>query len=379
VLESKIVFMKPTILSLVLLLGALTFIPWRALAQAPAPATTAAPATPAKPSDLFPDAVVAKGKDVEIKRSQLEDELMHLKARVAAQGQKLNPDQMLLYEQGILEDLIRIQLLRARAADDDKAAAKKMAAKKMADTITELGSEEALDRQLKAADLTRPELLGKWTDAATAENVLKRELNINVTDEDVKKFYDDNPSKFEQPEMVRASHILLMTKDPKTKAELSKEAKEAKHKQIDDLLKRARSGEDFAKLAREFSEDPGSKDSGGEYTFPRGQMVPEFETAAFSLKTNQISDIVTTQYGYHIIKLSEKIPAKKVELAKVADRVKQSLVGQAIQKDFPAYYAKIKKGAGVQILDEKLKPKENPAGLPPGRPPVGSNPSPGAK
>jgi parvulin-like peptidyl-prolyl isomerase len=179
--------------------------------------------------------------------------------------------------------------------------------------------------------------------------------------------------------MVRASHILLMTKDPKTKADLSKEVKEAKHKQIEDILKRARAGEDFAKLAKEFSEDPGSKDNGGELTFPRGQMVPEFETAAFSLNTNQVSEIVTTVYGYHIIKLSEKIPARKVELAKVADLVKQNLALQAIQKQFPAYYDKIQKGAGVQILDEKLKPTENPGGLPAGHPPVSSNNPPAAK
>jgi peptidyl-prolyl cis-trans isomerase C len=371
--------MKLTSRSLVLLLGALTFVPCRAWAQAPAPATPAAPAAPAKPSDLFPDAVVAKGKDVEIKRSQLEDELMHLKARAAAQGQKISPEQIPLYEQGLLEDLIRIQLLRARATDDDKAAAKKTAVKKEQDAITDLGSEAAFDRQLKAVDLTRQELLGKWTDAATAENVLKRELNIHVTDADVQKFYDDNPSKFEQAEMVRASHILLMTRDPKTKAELSKEVKEAKHKQMEDILKRARSGEDFAKLAREFSEDPGSKDNGGEYKFGRQQMVPEFETAAFSLNVNQISDIVTTEFGYHIIKLSEKIPAKKIALATVADRVKQGLMQQAIQKQFPAYYAKIKQGADVQILDEKLKPKENPASLPSAHPPVGSGTAAGGK
>ncbi len=244
----KIVFMKPTTISLVLLLGAVTLNPCRAPAQ-PASTPPAAPAATVKPSDLFPDAVIAKGKNVEIKRSQLEDEVMHLRARAAAQGQKINPEQMPLYEQGLLEDLIRIQLLRAKATLDDKAAATKMAAKKMEDAVTQLGSSEALDRQLKAVDLSRQDLLSKWTDAATAENVLKRELSITVTDEDVKKFYDENPSRFEQPEMVRASHILLMTIDPKTKAELSKELKEAKHKQIEDILKRARAGEEFAKLA----------------------------------------------------------------------------------------------------------------------------------
>src|SRR5207245_5522008 len=132
-------------------------------------------------------------------------------------------------------------------------------------------------------------------------------------------FYDENPAKFEQPEMVRASHILLNTKDTAAGTELTPEQKAAKRKQMEAILKRARDGEDFAKLANEYSEDPGSKDKGGEYTFPRGKMVPEFEAAAFSLQTNQVSDIVTTPFGYHIIKLSEKIPPHKVELAKVQD------------------------------------------------------------
>jgi parvulin-like peptidyl-prolyl isomerase len=122
-----------------------------------------------------------------------------------------------------------------------------------------------------------------------------------------------------------------------------------------------RAGEDFAKLAKKYSDDPGSKDNGGEYTFPRGKMVPEFEAAAFSLKTNEVSDIVTTQFGYHIIKLSEKIPAKKVELAKVAPDLKEFLKQQEMQKrqdDVKNFMDKLEKDAKVEILDNKYKPKE---------------------
>src|SRR5204862_2270235 len=82
---------------------------------------------------------------------------------------------------------------------------------------------------------------------------------------------------------------------------------------------------------------------------------PEFEAAAFSLNTNQISDIVTTQFGYHIIKLSEKIPAKKMEFAKVAPDIKEGLKQQAMQKLIPDYMDKLKKENNVEILDEKLK------------------------
>jgi parvulin-like peptidyl-prolyl isomerase len=141
---------------------------------------------------------------------------------------------------------------------------------------------------------------------------------------------------------------------------------------MEGILKRARAGEDFAKLAKDYSEDPGSKDKGGEYTFPRGQMVAEFEAAAFSLGTNQVSDIITTRFGYHIIKLSEKIPARKVEFAKAESDIKEGLTQQAVQKQFPDYIAKLKKEAGVEILDEKLKPKETdlPSASPTTQPPA---------
>ena len=100
-------------------------------------------------------------------------------------------------------------------------------------------------------------------------------------------------------------------------------------------------------------------------------MAPEFEAAAFSMNTNQISDIVTTQFGYHILKLSEKIPAKKMELAKVNQDIKDYLKGQIVQKQLPEYMEKAKKEAGVEILDEKLKPvKSISEALPGARPPV---------
>jgi peptidyl-prolyl cis-trans isomerase C len=126
------------------------------------------------------------------------------------------------------------------------------------------------------------------------------------------------------------------------------------------LLKRARAGDDFAKLAKEFSEDTASKDNGGEYPpFPRGRMVAEFDAAAFALKPKEVSDIVTTMYGYHIIKSLERLPAQKVELAKVSTEVRDYLKGQALQKLLPDYMAKLKKEASVEILDERLKPSEN--------------------
>ena len=364
-------YMKRIIESSVLLLMAASLPVWGAAPDQPAATNAAAAAKSAAPS-LFGTNVVAKGKGVEVTRAQLDDKVIRLKAQAAGRGQSIPPEHMAMVDQQVLEQLIQVQLLQGKATVEDKAAGKALAEKRFEEAKTKLGSEEALNRQLKLMGTTREEVLAEWTDSATAENVLKRELKVNITDADAQKYYDDNPARFEQPEMVRASHILLMTTDPKTNTELTETQKAAKRKELEGILKRARAGEDFAALAKEYSEDPGSKDKGGEYKFPKGQMMPEFEAAAFSLNTNQISDIVTTKYGYHIIKLSEKIPAQKVAFAKAASDIKDGLTQQALQKQFPDYLQKLKKEAGVEILDEKLKPKEtaDTPGMPPGHPPV---------
>ena len=347
--------------SLVLLLMVAPLPMWGAAPDQPATTNSAAASKPAaKLNELFPDKVIAKGKGVEVSRNQLEDEIIRFKAQVAGRGQTVPPEQMEMMERQLLEQLIQVQLLRAKATDADKAAGKTLADKRFEEAKTKLGSEDALNRQLKLMGVTREEVQAKWAESATAESVLKRELKVNITDADAKKYYDDNPARFEEPEMVRASHILLTTTDPKTNAELTEDQKAAKRKQMEDLLKRARAGEDFAEMAKKYSEDPGSKDKGGEYTFPRGQMVPEFDAAAFSLGTNQVSDIITTRFGFHIIKLSEKIPAKKVEFDKAASNIKDGLTQQALQKQFPDYIAKLKQDAGVEILDAKLKAQELP-------------------
>jgi peptidyl-prolyl cis-trans isomerase C len=344
--------MKRITKSLVLLCAAAPLM----MASAPGQTNVSPSVRPrANPTDLFTNDIIAKGKGVSVNRAQLDEAINGLTAGAAANGQSIPPDRMAMLEQQILQRLIQVQLLTDKATDADKAAGKEMAFKRIEEIKTRAGSDDALDRQLKLAGMTRADFLSKVTEESVAETVLKREMNVNVTDADAKKFYDDNPAKFEVPEAIRVSHILVLTQDP-TGAPLPEAQKAAKHKQLEDILKRARAGEDFAKLAKQYSEDPGSKDKGGEYTFGRSQMPPEFETAAFALNTNQISDIVTTAYGYHIVKLLEKIPAHKTGFDKVKTEIKDYLEAQAMQKQVPDYMKKIEKEAEVQILDDKLKP-----------------------
>lgn len=325
------------------------------------PTTTSAVAVM---TELFGDEVIARGKSFEIKRSQLDAAMLSFKALVAARGQTLPPAADLQVQRELLQQLIRVQMLVGRAKPEDKAEGRRVGEKRYEQVLERAGSLENLTRQLKSVGITPEQLKERLIEEATAEAVIRREVQVNVTDDDVRKFYEENPAQFEEPERLRASHLLLRTVDATTREPLPEEVRQAKRKQIEELLQRARSGEDFAALVRQYSEDPGSKDRGGEYVFARGQMVPEFEVAAWSLQPGQISDVVTTQFGYHIIKLLERLPARRVPFDEVKEQIRDYLTTQAIQKALPDYVRKIRAQENVEVLVEDLKPVEQ-ADLPP--------------
>jgi parvulin-like peptidyl-prolyl isomerase len=330
-------------------------------ATAPVAASAVTNASPeAAMKALFGDPVIVKAKGFELKQSDLDQILTGAKANAAAQGQTLPPE----FTAAILNQLITIQALMQKSTPADRAAGAIEAEAQYTNLLKRFKSPEDFERQLKVAGMSLADLRAKATQEATAKITLKRELKVNATDDEVKAFYTKNSAEFELPETVRASHILLMTVDPTTRQPLATNAVAAKKKQIEDILKQARAGTNFATLAEQYSEDPGSKINGGELPpFPRGQMVPEFEAVAFSLTNNQISDVVTTMFGYHIIKLAEKTPAKKYALTDtlpqinktVADVCRNEVESQKIRELAPDYVKSLRKELNVEIVDPQLK------------------------
>ncbi len=345
------------ILSAALVAGAFS-----AQAATSAASTNAAPKTDAMTA-LFGDPVVAKGKGFEIKRSELDGVVTGAKANAAAANQMLPAD----FEVSVLNQLITIQLLLQKATPADRATGTVESDTQFAKLVEHFGSPEAFARQLKVVGMTESELRAKASQEATAKAALKRELNLTVTDEQVKSCYSNHLSSFEEPEKAHVRHILLMTVDPETRMPLATNAVAIKRKQIEEILKRVNSGEDFAKLATQYSEDPGTKKDGGELpAFGRGNMVAEFESTAFALKPGQISEIVTTMYGYHIIKMIEKTPAKKYGLTDNIPQIdktpaalcKAELENEQISKAAPAFVQKLRADSKVEILDPNLKALE---------------------
>jgi len=310
---------------------------------------------------LFGDPVIAKGSGFQIKRSDLDQVVTSAKANAAAQGQQVPQG----FDASILNQLITIQMLLQRATDADRAAGQTEADAQYTNMLTRFSSPEAFERQLKMAGITPEELRAKAAQEATAKAALKRLLNISVTPEEIRECYTNHEANFEEPEKVHVEHILLMTIDPATRTPLTTNTVAAKRKQIDDLLKQIKGGADFATLARQYSEDPGSKANGGELPkFGRGDMVPEFEAAAFALSPGQVSDVVTTMYGFHIIKLLDKSPAKKYGFGDPipeannqtpADICKTGLESDKMKELAPPYVQNLRTELNVVIVDPTLK------------------------
>lgn len=347
-------------LSAALIAGAISLHAATPAPVSPAPVSTATNSPEAAIKALFGDPVIVKGKGFEIKQSELDQVLTGAKANAAAQGQALPPE----FTVAILNQLITIDSLLQKANDADRAVGKAEADTQFAALVKRFGSPEALARQLIAVGMTEAELRAKAVQEATAKATLKRELKINVTDDEIKAFYAKRAADFEQPELAHVRHILIMTMDPVTRSPLPTNSITEKRKLTEDLLKQIRAGADFAELAKKYSDDPGSKTEGGELPeFPRGQMVPEFETVAFTLTNNQVSDIVTTMYGYHIIKMLDKTPAKKFTLTDtlpqinktVSDICKTEVEAQKIKEGAGDYVKNLRKELDVQITDPALK------------------------
>ena len=140
---------------------------------------------------------------------------------------------------------------------------------------------------------------------------------ITPTDKEIKTYFEENSSEFQQPAQVKASHILISIDKKATEEEKST----AKLK-LENIKKEIMQGADFADMAKKHSQDPGSKNKGGDLGFfKRGTMVKPFEQAAFSMKKNELSDIVESSFGFHLIKVTDKKPEKKSTLDDVKEKI----------------------------------------------------------
>jgi peptidyl-prolyl cis-trans isomerase C len=179
-------------------------------------------------------------------------------------------------------------------------------------------------------------------------------VKISVTDQDAEAYYKAHQDEYRTPESARARHILIRADRSAPEAQ----KKEARGR-AEEVLKKVKAGGDFAKLASEYSEDPGSKQNGGDLGFvQKGRTVPEFERAVFSLKPGQVSDVVETQFGYHIIKVEDRKESAVEPYDKVKDKVKEKVLNDQRKAKAEEYINAAMKDAKAEVKSELLLPKK---------------------
>ena len=304
----------------------------KAPAPAPAASTTGAP-TPAAPAAIKPmpaeiPAVVARVNGQAIERWEFDNAVKRIEARAGGPVPPERRDEVL---RGLLDQLVAYHLLaqesRARkiiVGDQDVDA-------RLAEIRKSFPSEEAFTQGIAAQGLTPEHLREQTRTSLEVAKVIEAEVSPNVTvqDAEVSTFYQQNLERFKQGESVRASHILFGVAPDATPVQ--KTAAKAKAQAV---LKEVRGGADFAAVARAQSQDQGSAQQGGDLGFfPKGQMNPQFEDAAFNLKVGAVSGVVETPFGFHIIKVHERRGPRTAPLSEMAEQIKEFLVkGQREQK-----------------------------------------------
>lgn len=288
---------------------------------------------------------VAKVNGTVITQGELDREISHNLPNT--QQHQANGAQWKAMERFFLNRLVDKTLLLQQAERNKVTVSDQDVDKRWNDLVKGFPSQEVLNNFLKGKKITEKQVKADIRDSMRIEALLHKEVisHVSVTDQEVREEFDRHREKYRTPEEIRARHILFRVKADATPAEVA-----AVRRKAAAVLARIRKGEDFAKLAKEFSED-GSKVNGGELGyFKRGDMVPAFEKAAFALKVGQVSGLVRSRFGYHIIQVEDRKPARELKFDEVKNHIRENLTRQKANQLFQTYLQGLQKTAKIEIL-----------------------------
>jgi peptidyl-prolyl cis-trans isomerase C len=323
------------------------------------PAAPAAPPTSAaesQPIELKDPVAVVNGE--EISKADLEKAFAEAVGAAGVEAGMLSAEQRIAGYRQLVDDMITDKLVAKKAesievTDDD--------VKVELDKIkSQFPSPEVFEEQLKQSGQT-PDQLGEMVKAGMKQRKwIESQIagKDAVVEADAKKFYDENTEEFSQPEQVQASHILFLVPEDAT-PEVVKEKEDAAKA----ALERANKGEDFAALAKELSEEPGADQSGGDLgLFTKDRMVPEFADAAFSQEKDAIGGPVKTDFGFHIIKVTDKKPAGTMSFDEVKEQLMSFLQNNKRQEAVRSIVEGLRSDSKIEVNLPKPAPSvEEPA------------------
>lgn len=280
-----------------------------------------------------------------ITQADLKREMAGAQRRLSGMGKPLDDSQLVEIKKKAIERLIERELLyqesQKKGIKVDEAAVNEQL-----ETLKKrFPSEAELKNALTKMNMSEANVKSQFAQGMAIQKFIDNELvqKITVSDKEIKTYYDSNPDFFRQSEQVRASHILIKV-DPQAEESQKAEARKA----LEKIQLKLKEGDDFSALAKESSQCPSSAKGGDLSYFKRGQMAKPFEDAAFALKPGEVSDIVETRFGYHLIKVVDKKPKSMIPYQDVKDRLGQYLKQEKARKEVSLYLEKLKQEAKIE-------------------------------
>lgn len=289
--------------------------------------------------------IAAAVNEMTITFEELEREFFQIQQQYAMRGQNIPPEEYNNIKNHILENLINSRLLYQDSQKKGIIIGEERVTTQLNTFKSRFSNEDEFKSMLTKLNVTENDLKNQILRDLSIEELIYTQIarNITVSDSENKIFYDSNPQFFQKPEQIKASHILIKL-DPKADMIQKTEAKE-KMKKVQEELD---SGKDFAAVAKALSEGPSNVKGGDLGYFGPGQMVKPFEEAAFLLQVGEVSPVVETQFGYHIIKVYDKQPATTTSHNDVKNSIDQHLRQEKVTKEVGKYIEILRKDAKIE-------------------------------
>jgi peptidyl-prolyl cis-trans isomerase C len=288
---------------------------------------------------------IARVNDQVLMRQDLDREMKLVSLRLSRQGRPVSDAQLKNYEPNIRETLINRTLLLQQSKSEGVDVKESLVTKALSEFRAAFDGEMAYARALADMGFSEESLKRQIRDGLAVKALIDDKVtrDISISDPQIRAFYDDNPSLFRQPEQVRASHILIKVPEDADQAK-----KDEALAAIQALKARIENGENFAVLAMENSDCP-SKAKGGDLGFfGREQMVKPFSDAAFALQPGQMSDVVETRFGYHLIRVTERREEQTMPFNDVKEAIAKRLRQEQEGKKIDAYIENLKEHADIK-------------------------------
>ena len=293
-----------------------------------------------------PQANAATVNGSTISESDVKKETDRFLQQATATGQQVSAEQMTELRKEVLDSLISREVVYQESQKQGLKIDDSEIDGKVADLKKGFPSEAEYQAVLQKMNMAEPDLRKQISKQLAMKKLIDQAVmpKVTVDDAEVKKFYDEHPDDFKVPEQVRASHILK-----KVDAKASVEDKAKAKKDLAELQQRIQKGEDFAALAKQNSDCPSAPRGGDLGFFPRGQMVQPFEAAAFALKPGELSDIVETQFGYHLIKVTDKKAPSTLSFDESKEKISQYLKQEKSTEQVSKYVEDLKSKAKITM------------------------------